>query len=516
MTTFAYHPDKATVQTTKGAVRGYVWHDIFVFKGIPYATAKRFHTPEEIKPWDGVKDATSFGYVCPLLSMDKPMGELLVPHRFWPMDEDCQNLNVWTPGLDSKRRPVLVWLHGGGYAAGSAIEHIAYEGENMARFGDAVVVTVNHRLNILGYLDLSAFGPEYENSGNAGGEDIIASLRWVHDNIEAFGGDPENVTVFGQSGGGGKVTTLLQSPDADGLYSKGFNMSGVLGTLIADEAQSGEEMVRSMMQETGVSTARELETVPYRALADAYNKLFPVFRKAGKYTGGRPHVNSHYLGEPCTHGFRKETAGIPLLVGSVFGEFASFGPFALDRSMSDAEAIEKLRELYGDAAAEKLPALFREAYPDRPLLDVINLDTIFRAPEIEYIRKRSALNACTWSYLFNQDMPIDGGRTPWHCSDIPFVFHNTAFTPYCQMEGEGLTETLENRIFDSVMAFARTGDPNHGLIPEWAASEPEKETTLIFDSHPRAAVNFDHRLIPAAAELRVPLHPQASQAQIQH
>ena len=514
MNTFAYDPNTAVVDTAKGKVRGYFWKDVFAFKGIPYARAKRFHAPEETEPWDDVLDATSFGFVCPLLTKEKPSAELLVPHRYWPMDEDCQNLNIWTPGLDGGRRPVMVWLHGGGYFAGSAIEQIAYEGENMARCGDAVVVSVNHRLNVLGYLDVSAFGPEYANSGNAGGEDIIASLRWIRDNIAAFGGDPGNVTVFGQSGGGGKVTTLLQSPAADGLYAKGINMSGVLGGLLGDETQSGEEMVRALMRETGAGSARELETVPYALLADAYNRLQPVFMKAGKYTGGRPHVNGHYAGDPCAYGFRKETAQIPLMVGSVFGEFASFAPFAYDRTMPEEAAAELLRSLYGDAAAEKLVPLFKEAYPDRPLPDVINLDAVFREPEIAYIRKRSVLNACTWSYLFNQDMPIDGGRTPWHCADIPFVFHNTELAPYCRIEG--VTDRLEEEIFESVMAFARTGNPNNSHIPAWAASTPEKETTMIFDSRTRAAVNFDHRLVPAARELRVFLHPQEKEIKIQH
>ena len=144
----------------------------------------------------------------------------MVPHRYWLMDEHCQNLNIWTPGLDDQKRPVLVWLHGGGFESGSAIEHLAYEGENMSRYGDAVVVSVNHRLNLLGYLDLSSLGEAFSDSGNCGGDDIIASLRWIQENIAAFGGDPDNVTLFGQSGGGAKITTLLQTPAADCLYHK--------------------------------------------------------------------------------------------------------------------------------------------------------------------------------------------------------------------------------------------------------------------------------------------------------
>ncbi len=502
MISFRYDPDTAVVRTKQGAVRGYITRDIFVFKGIPYAHARRFHAPEPTEPWDKVLDATSFGFVCPLLNKEKPAGELYVPHRFWPMDENCQNLNVWTPAPDGGRRPVLVWLHGGGYAAGSAIEHIAYEGENMARFGDAVVVTINHRLNILGYLDLSAFGPEYENSGNAGGDDIIAALRWVHENIEAFGGDPDNVTVFGQSGGGAKVTTLLQSPAADGLFARGYNMSGVIGPVLADEKQSGEELVRTMMKELGLETVQEMETVPYEQLAAAYLKLTAGAREAGKYTGCRPHPNRFYVGDPYVVGFRKETAHIPMLVGSVFGEFASFIPFRYPRELDDGAAADFLRDLYGEKWSEDIPALFRAAYPERPMMDVVNLDTIFRAPEIEYLKKRSALNDCTWSYLFNQDMPLDGGRTPWHCADIPFVFHNTGLVPYPHIDG--VTEKLENAIFESVIAFARTGDPNNAAIPAWAPSRPEAEATLILDANPRVGVNYDHDLIKAAAALGLP------------
>ena len=247
-----------------------------------------------MKPWEGVLDACSYGYVCPLLTNDQPRGELYVPHRFWPMDENCQNLNVWTPGLDEARRPVLVWLHGGGYSAGSAIEHIAYDGANMSRLGDVVVVSINHRLNVLGYFDLSDFGSEYANSGNAGGDDIIASLAWIRENIAAFGGDPENVTVFGQSGGGAKVTTLLQSPAADGLYAKGIVMSGVIGPVLADAEGSGRKLAEAVMKEMGLKSVKELETADYAAFARAYLKAMPALKQAGEYTGCCPHPNAYY------------------------------------------------------------------------------------------------------------------------------------------------------------------------------------------------------------------------------
>ena len=191
---FIYDEQTAVVDTDKGKVRGYFYDDMYIFKGIPYAKAKRFHAPEPVEPWEGVFQANSYGYVCPLMDMGKPGGELMVPHRFWVMNEDCQNLNIWSPGLDAEKRPVMVWLHGGGFFAGSSIEQIAYEGENMCKLGQVVVVSVNHRLNVLGYCDLSPFGEEYANSGNAGTDDLVAALQWIHDNIAGFGGDPENVT----------------------------------------------------------------------------------------------------------------------------------------------------------------------------------------------------------------------------------------------------------------------------------------------------------------------------------
>lgn len=495
---FSYQKDTAVVETGRGKVRGYIHKDITIFKGIPYAKAARFHAPEPVEPWEGVLDATSYGYVCPLLDMGgRPNGELLVPHRYWVMNEDCQNLNVWTPGCDEEKRPVLVWLHGGGYEAGSSIEQDAYEGENMCRIGQVVVVSVNHRLNVLGYCDLCAFGEEYANSGNAGTDDIIAALRWVRDNIAKFGGDPDNVTVFGQSGGGAKLTTLLQTPAADGLFHKGINMSGIIGPLLADEKGSGEELVRAMMEELSIKDVKELETVPYPALAAAYLKVKPALMAAGKYVGCKPHPNAFYKGTPEENGFRPETAQIPLMIGTVYGEFTSFAPTQYDKSTMTAQGGEDfVRKALGEEAAAELLPLYKEAYPERNPVDIMTIDSIFRLPAQAYIKQRSALNACTYAYLFNQDMPLDGGRTPWHCSDIPFFFHNICLVPVA--EGAENAEKLENQIFQSVMAFARTGNPNHPDIPQWPASTADEEHTMLFDGNCRVRVNYDADLVAAA------------------
>lgn len=187
-------------------------------------TPKRYCSPEEVEPWDGVKDCLAYGKVAPTIegrgTAYETMG-ILVEYRWMPEDEDCQYINVWTQSIDgSQKKPVMVWLHGGGFFCGSSIEFNAYEAENLCKDGGVVVVSLNHRLNILGFLDLSDYGEQYHNSGNLGMEDIVAALRWVQKNIASFGGDPDNVTIFGHSGGGMKCTALMQIPAAAGLFHK--------------------------------------------------------------------------------------------------------------------------------------------------------------------------------------------------------------------------------------------------------------------------------------------------------
>lgn len=192
----------------------------------------------------------------------------------------------------------MVWLHGGGFYAGSSIEQIAYDGTNLSQFGDVVVVSLNHRLNLLGYLNLSEYGEKYWNSGNVGNADIVAALRWIRDNIEAFGGDPQNVTLFGQSGGGMKIWTLMQTPEADGLYHKAIIQSGVLEDFIDEENTDAKPLIRAMLQELNMeeSDIEKWEDMPYRELADAYNKVSNKILAEGGYIGGHPLRNSYYMG----------------------------------------------------------------------------------------------------------------------------------------------------------------------------------------------------------------------------
>lgn len=491
--TFCYD-EVPVVETSSGKLKGYFYDGTYIYRGVPYAYADRFRMPVPAK-WEGVKDATSYGFVCPLMSQDTPSAELMVPHRYWPMDEHCQNLNIWTKELNQDaKKPVIVWLHGGGYSAGSSIEQVAYDGHNMCVEGDVVVVSINHRLNILGYLDLSPFGEKYYNSGNAGHADMVAALQWIHDNIAVFGGEPENVTIFGQSGGGMKVADLMQIPAADGLFHKGLIMSGVAdAAMLPSQTGSGEKIVEAILAELGLTVAEveKLETIPYPELVKAYTKVMPAVAMSGAYVGNGPQVNDWFKGNPLQHGMREHAYEIPVMIGSVFGEFA-FAPEAFDKTaLSEAQISEIVGKVYGEHTTEILAA-FAKAYPGKKPTDLLNIDRAMRQPS----KKLAAMHAKgkkagTYLYNFTLEFPMRN-KIAWHCSDIPFFFHNTDKVEVCAIPE--VTEKLEKQMFGAFMSFARTGAPAQENLPEWPAVTEEKEPTMIFDRTCEVRNNYDDEL----------------------
>lgn len=298
------------------------------------------------------------------------------------------------------------------------------------------------------------------------------------------------------------MTTLLQTPAADGLYHRAMIMSGVLEGLLNDSVGSGRDCVQALMQELGVQTAQQLETVPYHQLAQAYRNVSPALKAKGANVGQSPHPNRFYLGDPLQNGsgFRPETADVPVLIGTVYSEF--YGFFDGLKGVGPEEAV-------GLSAAETLREQFRTAYPHRPEEDLLLADTSFRAPTIKYVRERAKAGGKVYSYLFDQDFPLMGKSTPWHCADIPFVFHNTELVPVCAFEG---AKRLEAEIFGAVMQFARTGAPG------WAASTEDVEQTMLFGPQSRLVQNHDHALIEALApftDLRMKKATRAG-GQIQH
>ncbi len=494
------------VDTAEGRLQGFFLDGLYIFHGVKYADAERFQMPRAVARWEGVRAATNYGYNCPVSGEPMPSGEIYIPHRFWPANEHCQYLNIWTKSLDrGAKMPVMVWLHGGGFSNGSAIEQVAYEGDRLAEFGDVVVVTLNHRLNILGYLDMSSFGAKYANSVNAGMADIVEALRWIRRNIAFFGGDPDNVTVFGQSGGGGKIQALMQIPEAAGLFHKAIIMSGIFGS-DGEAPCDHREFILDTMAELGIGPTEpeKLEKVPYYLLMRAFNKI--ALRKAreeGKLIDWGPVANDWYLGDPMKVGFTPFAKTVPTIAGSVIAEFSEGAKFYDPAGLREAEKLALVKKRYGERA-ETLIGLFRAAYPDKDLSWLPRLDMDVRLPTTEFIeRKAETSSAPAYLYQFALEFNVNGLRPAWHCSDIPFVFHNTYRVPCCGMEG--VTERLEEQMAGAWVSFARSGDPSNPALGAWPPYESQNRTTMIFDRVCRTAQNYDRSLMEALRAAKAPM-----------
>ena len=319
------HPP--VVQVKGGKLRGLKDGRVLAFLGIRYAEAERFGPPKPVQPWDGIKNAQVWGPVCPVPPMaNVSPDEFVFPHRYWVENENCQVLNVWTQNTTpATKKPVMVWMHGGGFTNGSSIESYAYDGKTLCEFGDVVSVSVNHRLNILGTLDLAAYGPEYANSRYTGTADLVAALQWVHDNIEAFGGDPGNVTIFGQSGGGGKVVRMMHTPAAKGLFHKVVAQSGgsnnYRDTEPAASIKTQQAIAAATLKNLGLAGTQidKLKAVPYGELRAAGLAAQQAVAKELGITGRVAWEviadDQYVMREFCDW-----AAAIPLMAGAVFSE----------------------------------------------------------------------------------------------------------------------------------------------------------------------------------------------------
>ena len=495
---FICAPDYPVVTTPKGKIRGYCYEGVFTFKGIKYANAKRFHKPEPVEAWEGVKNALSFGFNCPTMREDARDESASLDHRYWPKNEDCQYLNIWTRTIDPEaKKPVMLWIHGGGFADCSAIELLCADGEEMCGYGDVVMLSLNHRLNILGFLDVSAYGPQYENSGNAGLADLVMALQWIHDNISAFGGDPDNVTIFGQSGGGGKVCSLLQCPAADGLFHKAIVHSGIHERRARPDAETSKILVGEMLKYLNIlpGEIEKLEEVEYHDLVKAYNAVVPGLREKGlKPDGWAPLANGYYRGYARLDGFYEHALKVPTMVGTCFSEFERHPLQPKKYGLSEEEIMAAIREKYGENG-DKLAEMFKKAYPEKNLADLLVLDAEVRYGSLDHIMKRSEFpdSAPIYSYVFAQEFKnYDNGLTAFHCAELPYAFHTTSRVMVCQQEG---VEKLEDEIAGAWAAFAHTGNPNHEGLSEWPAFTPERRATMVFCEDSHARPDFDTDLI---------------------
>ena len=497
----------AIAETESGTVAGYQENGVYIYKGIPYAKAERFMPPQPVAKWEGIRSSRAYGPTCP---QGKRAGWYHDESAFafdWNdgfPDEDCLRVNIWTPGLkDGKKRPVMVWLHGGGYAAGSGQELPSYDGSNLAKNGDVVVVTLNHRLNALGFLDLSAFGDKYAKSGNAGLLDLVAALQWVNKNIASFGGDAQNVTIFGQSGGGGKVSTLLATPSAKGLFHKAIIQSGSM--LRTMEATYSRRIGTAVVEELGLKPSQldQLQTIPYEKLLaageTAIKKVKEQAEKEGISSfifGWAPTVDGDVLpAQPFDPQAPAQSKDIPVMIGTTLHEFTMSTYVPAYRTITKEKAVEILKQKYGEKTDDFLIA-FEKAYPYYEPKDLLDVDVIFRPGAVEQARLKSAQQgAPVYMYLFTWESPVmNGSLRSTHCMEIPFVFDNV--TRHASMTGgSGKAQILAQKMSSAWINFARTGNPNHESLPQWDPYTAQKGATMCFDNVCEEKYNHDKELM---------------------
>jgi para-nitrobenzyl esterase len=472
------------VSTRSGTVAGAeLDRGILAFKGMRYAEsptgARRFLPPAPLVPWDGIFDASAFGPSCPQ-PRTRPTGW---SHEV-SEDEDCLRLNVWTPRTEASRRPVMLFLHGGGFAIGSGSWPV-YDGARLALRGDVVVVTVNHRLGPLGYLQLGALGgPELATSGSAGMQDLVAALGWVRDNIAAFGGDPGNVMIFGESGGGAKVCSLLAMPQAKGLFHRAAIQSGAARYLLTPE--QGDNTARAYLDKLGVradqGAVAALRALPASDLIAAAGSLGGVDVSMGRM-GFSPVVDGRVIAHHPAHALSQGHApDVPLLIGTNFDEatlWLSAEPALTDPSRLSHEALPARLANFGDRVPGLLAA-YKASRPEAPAIDLllaINSDATMRVPTIKLAQKKlgGPGQAPVWMYLFCWAAgPLRAG----HGFELAFVFDNV-HEPV--LHASPSRQQLADRMSDAWIAFARAGDPNHDGLPRWPAYDTAARATMLFD-----------------------------------
>jgi para-nitrobenzyl esterase len=486
-------------ETAFGKIRGADNGGIKIFKGIPYGAdtsgKNRFMAPAEPADWSGVRDALAYGHSAPQRDPAAPRspGGLSVSGRELPDEgEDCLVLNVWTPAVGSggssgKKRPVMVWCHGGGFATGSGSSPDT-DGTNLARRGDVVVVSLNHRLNVLGFADLSEFSSDFAASGDVGMLDIVQALKWVRANISQFGGDPNTVTIFGQSGGGRKVETLLTMPSAKGLFHRAIVESGAAVRVVdRDVAVKNAEQ---LLAKLGIDpkNVRALQQLPVEKIMAAY---FAVTKDEPNvdpsYGGFSPAVDGKILPQhPFIPAASPISADVPMMIGNTRTEMTLFSmgdPAAF--SLDDVGMRGRVKEILGERAPTMID-LYQKLNPGATPSDIYFLiasDYRYGAPTILAAQRRAALGkGSVYLYYFTWESPVQGGRlkSP-HTMEIPFAFDNVKISARMTGGGEDAM-ALADKLSDTWIAFARNGDPNTPKLPHWPAYDAKDRATMVINN----------------------------------
>lgn len=409
----------------------------------------------------------------------------------------------------------MVWLHGGGFSVGSAMAEPYYNGENLSRTGDVVVVSVNHRLNVLGHLDLSAYGETYKESPNVGMYDLVDALHWIKTNIANFGGNPQNITVFGESGGGAKVLALMTMPEAKGLFQKAIIESGATETMGVQftNKEISQRVTEHTLQNLGLTAndVSKLATIPYETLTAASNQA--LVQTAEEYQVPGPLGGTALMREPVVDGLTLPTSPVeagtfpgwgkdmPLLIGSNLTEWTGVSElqniavtqFDNKNTWSDEEINKRLHDTYGDKA-EAVVAAFLKAYPHKQKKDALYIDSLIRIPMLKIMNSKASISP-VYSYIFSWEPPQMGGVfMSYHTAEIPFVFHNVDMST--SATGSGATvKQLEHEMSQAWLNFARFGNPNGAGVPAWSPYTLDKGATMIFDAQSGEMYHHDKELM---------------------
>jgi para-nitrobenzyl esterase len=472
----------ATVETSAGKIRGQVIDRVNAFKGIPYGAStagdRRFLPPVKPEGWTGVKDTLTWGPEAPQVSPHTEIPEVRATIPATGMSEDCLLLNIWTNGLGrNDKRPVMVWLHGGGFTSGNG-SYTIYDGTNLAKKRDVVTVTINHRLNSFGFLHLASIGGDrFAQASNTGMLDIIAALQWVHDNIANFGGDPNNVTIYGQSGGAGKVSTLLAMPGAKGLFHRAIIQSG--SNLKAVSVEDAVKSAQTLMAKLKVKTVDDLQKVPMEQLIQATNgtqglRLAPVL---DGWSLPR---------DPFSPNAPPFSADVPVLLGTTETEVTFFPGTGMD-PIDDAALLARVKQAAraDDAQAKHLIDLYRQGRPGVSNIDIaliVESDTRVRVGVVTEAELKAVKPAPVYLYYFTWRSPVrDGKLKAFHTLEIPFVTENVDNAT--SMTGMGQDRyALSDKMSAAWTAFARSGNPNHKGLPNWPKFDATQRATMIFNN----------------------------------
>jgi para-nitrobenzyl esterase len=503
--------DIAIADTVYGKVKGFILRDIYNFRGIPYGAdtggKNRFMPPQKPESWTDIRPALWWGNTAPQI-MDNRYGNVYASYAdHWNYDdvsEDCLKLNVWTPAVaDGKKRPVMVWFHGGGYTNGNAIEQDGYMGENLSRKGDIVFVSINHRLGPIGFSDLSGVGGEkYRHSGNVGALDMVASLEWVKENIANFGGDPDNVTIMGQSGGGAKVCTLAAMPATAGLIHKAVPLSG--SSTSALDQEYSQKLGSYILKEAGlkpseIDTLQEMPWKEYLLLAGrAQEQLNKDSAGTGGFRGGfRPVADGLHIPKGTFYSENNGlSADVPMLISSTFHEWAMSRTDPKLENISEEGAKTMLKERagfrggLGDKAPEVYDA-YAKAFPNAKPIEIMCLVASNRQGVVATANAKSVQKAPVYVAWFGwQPHMFNNRMRAFHCIDICFWFYNTDLM-LTHTGGGKRPKALSEKMSDALLSFMRTGNPNTNGLPQWPVYSVEKGEVMILDDNCEAVNDPD-------------------------